>query len=49
MVEGFVAYLEKQAEGQAGDKGIAIDHVLEESGTAGLRVVGADAAIEGCW
>jgi len=49
MVEGVVAYLEKQAEGSTGDKGITIDHILEENRTARLRVVGAESAIEGCW
>ncbi len=49
MVKGAVTYLEKQTEGEAGDNGIIIDHVFEKNRTAGLRVVFAKAAIEGCW
>lgn len=46
---GKGTYLEEEAEGHAGAKGIVVDHGAEEGGTAGLGVIGAKACVKGAW
>lgn len=42
-------YLEEEAEGETGGEGGVVYHCHYEGGAAGLRIVGAEAAVEGDW